>query len=121
MKQYGPEGELSDIIFSIPGPRNNAPVPIRLPANIEKCRSLLAEQVKRPRKGTMAKIREQAERTAWKLLSDWVDVQISMIRLGQAEPLEVFLPYLFDGHRQETFYASLKANNFKSLPFTPGQ
>jgi len=119
MKQYGPEGELSNIIFSLPGPRNNAPVPIKLPANIEKCHSLLAGQVKRPRKGTMAKIRSQAERTAWKLLADWVDVQISMIKLGQAEPLEIFLPYLFDSHRQQTFYGSLKESGFKALPFTP--
>lgn len=86
MKQYGPDGTLSDIIFSLPGPRNNAPVPIKLPANVEKCNHLLAKQVKRPRKGTLEKIRLQAERTAWKLLSDWVDVQISMIRLVDVLP-----------------------------------
>jgi hypothetical protein len=65
MKEYA-DGVLAGIIFSLPGPRNNAPVPIKLPANIDKCNRLLAQEVRRPRKGTMDKIRSQAERTAWK-------------------------------------------------------
>jgi hypothetical protein len=118
MKEYV-DGVLAGIMFSLPGPKNNASIPIKLPANVEKCNRLLAAQVKRQRKGTLEKIRDQAERTAWKLLADWVDVQVSMIRLGQAEPLEIFLPYLFDAHRKQTFYGSLKESGFKALPFTP--
>jgi hypothetical protein len=115
-KEYD-RGMLVGITFAICD-ANSKMVPIRLPANIERCEQLFSAEVKRPRKGTKDKIRQQAERTAWKLLADWVDVQCSMIMLQQAEPLEIFLPYLFDGNLGQTFFQALKTGTkFKALPF----
>ena len=53
--------------------------------------------------------REQAQRTAWKILQDWVEVQMSMIKLKQADPMQIFLPYVVtnDG---TTVYARLTEN-----------
>ncbi len=56
---------------------------------------------------------DQASRTAWKIVQDWVEVQMSMIELKQADALEVFLPYLFDGQR--TYYQAMKESRFAGL------
>jgi hypothetical protein len=56
---------------------------------------------------------EQASRTAWKIVQDWIEVQMSMIQMKQADTLQVFLPYVYDGKR--TFYQVLQQNNFRGL------
>lgn len=64
----------------------------------------------------MNKVCEQAERTSWKLLHEWVHIQITMIAMEQAEALQVFLPYAYDSKKDETFFERLKGNGFKQLP-----
>jgi hypothetical protein len=56
---------------------------------------------------------EQAERTAWKIQQDWVQVQMSLIKLKQADMLQVFMAYVWDG--EQTFYERLKGRGFKQL------
>ena len=90
-------------------------MPFRLPARIDRVEKRLRGQIKRARSGTMAKISEQAERTAWKLLSDWVDIQMSLIELDQVEFMEVFMPYLWDQSKDQTFFEKMKSNGFKML------
>lgn len=87
----------------------------QLPAKVDKCYDVLWKEVKRPQPDTKAKIRAQAERTAWKIISDWVELQLSMILLEQAEVLEVFLPYAYDPATDTTFYNQLKQGGFKGL------
>lgn len=96
---------------------NNLPLFFQLPAKVESCFEVLWKEVKRPRPDTKKKIREQSERTAWKIVCDWVEVQLSMIQLEQAEAMEVFLPYAYDPAKDETFYQKLKNNNFKQLTY----
>lgn len=94
---------------------NNNPVFFQLPAKVEACFDVLWKEVKRPRPDTKRLIREQAERTAWKIVCDWVEVQLSMIMLEQADALEVFLPYVYDPATDTTFYNKLKSGGFKAL------
>lgn len=93
----------------------NLPMFFQLPAKIQPCFDVLWKEVKRPRSETKQIIKEQAERTAWKIVSDWVEIQLSMILLEQAEPLQVFLPYAYNPATQTTFYEQLKDGNFKAL------
>jgi hypothetical protein len=88
-------------------------VEIQLPANVEAVYGALAGAVRRPRYGTLTRLREQAGRTAWALMRDWVEVQVSLIQMGQAEFMQVFLPYVWDGKR--TFYTALKETNYAAL------
>lgn len=64
---------------------------------------------------SLKRVREQAQRTAWKLLFDWIEVQASMILIGHREATEVFLPYMYDFKNDETLYQKLSASNFKML------
>lgn len=94
---------------------NTHPVFFQLPAKVEACFDVMWKEVKRPRPNTKQMIREQAERTAWKIVCDWVEVQLSMIMLDQAEALEVFLPYVYNPQTDQTFYHQLKEKAFKAL------
>lgn len=91
------------------------PMFFQLPAKIEPCFKVLWAEVKRPQADTKKKTQEQAERTAWKIVADWVEIQLSMILLEQAEPLQIFLPYAYNPSTETTFYEQLKETGFKAL------
>jgi hypothetical protein len=96
---------------------NGEQLPFRLPARISNVEKQLRSEVKRPRKSTFKNIKEQAERTAWKLLADWVDIQISLVELQQVKFMEVFLPYVYDPVKKQTFFEKLEETGFKQLLF----
>jgi len=52
---------------------------------------------------------------AWKIILDWVEVQIALIELSQVEFLEVFMPYLYDYSTEQTYFEKVKSNNYKTL------
>lgn len=128
-KDYGFNGDVVAIQFVIQ-PGDGAPeMLVRLPADKEKAQQALwldyVDGDKLDEKGTMvvawgsrkrkkrSEFAEQAERTAWKIIQDWVEVQMSMIQLNQAEYREVFMPYIWDGH--STIFQKVKANGYRAL------
>jgi len=94
---------------------NGTDMPFRLPARIDRVEKQLKSLVKKPQKGTLARITEQAERTSWKLLADWVDIQMSLVELDQVEIIEVFMPYIWDGAKNKTLFEQMKSNGFAML------
>ncbi len=110
---YNDKGELVGMLFQVF--TAHGPVVFKLPAKVDACFQAMWKEVRRPRKETEGKLREQAGRTAWKILYDWVAVQVSLIQLEQAEIIEVFLPYAWDARKDQTYFEKMKANNFKQL------
>jgi len=127
-KEYvGLDGEISAISFKIE--TASGPLTIRLPADKEKAQEALwldyVDGAKLNKTGdaideygNRKKLRkkdfaQQADRTAWKIVQDWVEVQMSMIQLKQAETLQVFLPYVYNGKR--TYFQALKDSGFRGL------
>lgn len=106
IKSYGTNKELVGVCFIIN--ENGEEIAFKLPARVEECEKILSRRVKKLHKSTLKRIREQSERTAWKLLSDWVDVQMSLIEIGQAEMLQIFLPYVYCPETDQTFFEKLK-------------
>ncbi len=114
LKEYDPHGRVTCICFTIP--LNSRDVHFKLPARIAQCeKQLEANLSNRARPETRKKIPVQAERTAWKILSDWVEIQMAMIELAQVEVLEVFLPYVYDSAKKQTFFESIKERKYKAL------
>lgn len=127
-KDYGPGGKVIAITFKLPSPSHGRDMTVRLPADEKKALEALWldyangdklsadgselewNSKKRKRRIDFA---DQAERTAWKIIQDWVEVQMSMIQLKQAEHLEVFMPYIWDG--ETTVYGRLKESGFRAL------
>jgi hypothetical protein len=110
-KDYS-DGRTRSISFSIPSAESRL-ISVRLPANVEAVYEVLESAMKRPRKETLKRLRDQAERTAWKLVQDWVEVQMAMVKMRQAEFIQVFLPYIWDGKR--TFFTMIKNGGYKML------
>lgn len=48
---------------------------------------------------------EQAERTAWRNIRDWVLAQMAFVEAGNVQADEVFLPYLTDGMGRTLYQA----------------
>jgi hypothetical protein len=128
-KEYDPAaaGKIAAITFCIQLPEN-PPVTVRLPADEDAVQQALwvdyvngdetttdGKALLYPgnKKKTKADFRAQAERTAWKLVQDWLEVQLSMIAMRQADFVQVFLPYVWDGSR--TYYQALKESKFRGL------
>src|SRR6266545_5586211 len=88
-KEYR-DGKVTGIVFIIPV--LSGELPIRLPARVE--------QVKQKLYGKRAvytpAMEEQARRTAWANIRDWLDAQMALIETGQVRLEEVLLPYLTD-------------------------
>jgi hypothetical protein len=128
MKEYGSTaGDIVAVTFRI-DTAAGMPMTVRLPVDKERClealwldyvdgdklspdgNSMSWHSRKKKQKSDFA---DQAARTAWKIIQDWVEVQMSMIQTKQAAFEEVFLPYLYDG--RETVYQRIKERGFRAL------
>lgn len=103
LKNYRGDGRVEALSFQYKG------MGFKLPSNTEKCMECLKTLPvyrNKPRQW----LEEQAERVTWRVIKDWLDAQISLIRIGQAEMQQVMLPYVWDG--KHTLYDKFKESNF---------
>lgn len=115
-KEYR-EGTITAISFVIEAPETKLPVSIRLPAQPDAAYEVLVKHAKFwPTAAKQKTLREQAKRTAWRLMYDWVAVQLSLIEMKQAELRQVFMPYITNSGGQ-TLYQFLKEKRLPALGF----
>ena len=125
-KEYGPTGIVSAIRFEIKTSNGCPQVVVRLPADVTKAWEALWKDYagaeisedgqscwSRYKKKKKAEFYEQACRTAWKIIQDWIEVQMSMIQMQQADTVEVFMPYIWDG--RQTLYHRVKDGGYAAL------
>lgn len=112
MKQYDNEGKPILLAFMIQTPHGE--MPIKLPMNIEGIQSVFKKQVS---EGKLPKSywnnREQAMKTGWRILKDWIDAQVTLIKLEMVKIEEIFLPYIYDMISDKTMYEVLEEKKFK--------
>lgn len=117
MKEYGPTGKVERLTFSIKIVDRD--LPFQLPAKVSRVLEMLHVQraeAQRKRQRHLPQANEsQAERTAWRILRDWVDAQMALVQIGQATLPEVFLPYLYDMEKAETLYERLQRTKFNGF------
>jgi hypothetical protein len=81
--------------------------PFKLPARIENVEKIMYGRST----NLSATQREQAYRTAWANVRDWIAAQCALIDTGMVKPEEVFLPYLISNDGR-TFYQVMTENRF---------
>ena len=86
------------------------PLQFRLPVNAVAVQKVLTAAKLRQHQRTPA----HAERVAWRILRDWVRVQLSLVELKQAELAQVFLPYVLSDNG-ETLYQGFRIGRSRQL------
>lgn len=127
--EYAPDGTIEALLFHVDLDRRYS---IRLTANVDGVQETFwreyvgtdkprvlqngDEEIPWGRKGKKkSDFRQQAMRTAWKLQQDWVEVQLSLLKLQKVDFLQVFLAYLWDDKAKVTLYQRLKGDGFQQL------
>lgn len=105
------DGVPKSIIFSITLEQK---ISFQIPANANAAYDAL-KTIPEYRKKPKAWLQAQAARTAWRIVLNWVEVQVAMVQLNQADAMQVFLPYVFNSATGQTFYERISSNNFKLL------
>lgn len=95
---YSPVGAATGIGFTIEtthGPRSFA-----LPVRSVAVEAVLRREKVPPKFQTP----EHAERVAWRIIKDWLEAQLALIRTEMVTLDQVMLPYMVDGGSGQTFY-----------------
>lgn len=69
-------------------------IPVRLPAKIDACLAVLKKEKRENPRKQIKDTRQQAERVAWRILKDWVEVQMALLDIEMVKFEEIFLPYI---------------------------
>ena len=86
-----------------------------LRAQVDECFKIFWQERARKNDATKKTDLIQANKTAWKILSDWAEIQCSMILLGQATALQMFLPFVYDMKNDETLYDKISSGKMNNL------
>jgi hypothetical protein len=96
---------------------NKNDIPFRFRARVKEVTEKFAKKIKKPQKGTLENVKAQAERTAWKIMADDVDIQLSLIEIDQKDFVEAFLSSVYNYKEDRTFFEKVKDNNFAQLEY----
>lgn len=105
LSEYDNDGVMCAMSFRI----NN--IFFRLPINIDGVYKAMRNDSKVPKR---LKTYEQASKVAWRIIKDWIEAQVAIIQAGQAELVQVFLPYA-QNREGRTVYEIIKDNGFKQI------
>lgn len=98
-------GEITKLSFKIITSRGE--IGIRLPANVDRVLQVLKNQ--RKKNSQVKDTREQATRTAWRIIKDWIDAQMAILETEMVEMEQIFLPYILNKEGQ-TLYEAFENN-----------
>ena len=91
---------------------SNGPMGFSLPINTDAVFEILTrDQVMKTNPGARM---QQANRTAWRIIKEWILAQMALIETEMVTVEEVFLPYMLTG--KQTLYQALSNGDLRMLP-----
>lgn len=99
-QEYNDEQALCGLSFQLK--TQHGTVSFKLPARIDGVYEYIKYEkrlVKRRR------THEQAARVAWRIIKDWIEAQVALIKVEMVKAEEVFFPYALDNKGQTLFKA----------------
>ena len=127
LAQFGAKKILQDLddntnvigISFVIEPAPDMRIPIKLPMKVEKARAIIEAAVrerKLPKKFLKEPYRtDQAMRVGWRIIKDWVHSQLSLVLMNYAEPVEIFLPYVYDVKSDKTVFEQMLEGRLKQM------
>ena len=90
-------------------------IPFKLPINVDAVYQILIAKKSHyyVDQDVKARVYAQAERTAWRIVKDWVHAQLALIQTQMVTVVEVFMPYMLMGDR--TAYEVLRDGGMPAL------
>ena len=108
--EFDADGFVSGISFIIM--IEARPLAIKLPVNVDGVYSTLRTARGVPNRN---RTQAQARRVAWRILKDWLEAQLALFQVGQAEAGQVLMPYAVDSEGR-TAYQMFRESHLKQLP-----
>ena len=108
MKQFD-DGMITSLSFLINTGVND--IPIKLPIRVDDVLQVLIEQKKMHPKAGIKATKDQANRVAWRILKDWIEVQMALLDIGMVQFEEIFLSYI-ETAGGKTIYEKLEEKHF---------
>ena len=93
------EGIVTHVSFKINTPHGL--IPFRMPSRVDGIYNILKDDTSIKR---IHRTREQAVRTGWRLIKDWIEAQVAIIEAEMATLEEVMLPYAQTEMSGKTLY-----------------
>ena len=108
MKQYE-DGQVVSLSFLIDDGEKK--IPVRMPIRVDECLKVMQKQKKEHPKMQIKATKEQASKVAWRIMKDWIEVQMALLEINMVRFEEIFLPYIetADG---KTIYEKLEDRKF---------
>lgn len=108
MKQYE-DGQVVSLSFLIDDGEKK--IPVRMPIRVDECLKVMQKQKKEHPKMQIKATKEQVSKVAWRIMKDWIEVQMALLEINMVRFEEIFLPYIetTDG---KTIYEKLEERKF---------
>ena len=97
LSEYDDTGNLVALSFQLKV--GDSLIPFSLPTDWRPVAKVLEQQRAVPLK----RLEEQARRTAWRIVKDWVDAQLAIIETQMVTTEQVFLPYAVMNNGQSVY------------------
>lgn len=87
------------------------PMQYTLPININGTWRMLQQAKSKGKITARFATEEQAKRVAWRVMKDWLEVQLDMVEAGVAEFAQIMLPYMHTDGAGSTVWDNFTAHN----------
>lgn len=108
---YDGQGNIKALFFRIVV--GNKEMPFKLPAKPEAVYEVLHAHKQGEETYREQRMQNSID-VAWRIVKDWLETQLTLVDLQQAEMAEIFFPYLVVGNNK-TLYESSKEMQFENL------
>lgn len=113
MTTFDADGQPNGLRWRVRTP--NGPTAFAMPVNIDAIFQTMTRDRVHVRDADARRV--QATNTAWRIIKDWVEVQLALLQTEMVEMEELFLPYMLWGDR--TVYQALQAGELPALQAAP--
>lgn len=115
VSEFDDDNELSSIAFIIETAFGRRA--FKLPANVDACLAVMLRDGTHRVQHKAPPDREQATRVAWRILKDWLEAQLALVRMEMVGLDEIMLPFMATPSGKSVYHAML--DNGLELPMLP--